>query len=307
MSDDYNIGAIHRLLVAVFESGEALLRFCRFHDELAPVVASFGPGMGVDDMADNVIDYCRTRLKWEDLLSALRDDEDRGAAYAMFEPELRRSGQAAPPQSKPISPAETPTAGSTIKILFLAANPRDTNSLRLDEEVRAIDEVLSRSPFRDQFDLIQAWAVRVADLEEVLLDHQPHVVHFSGYGSESNEIILEDAGGSSREVSERALARLFGVLKDNIRCVVLNACYSKKQAQAIAEEIECVVGTPKAIGDTAAVNFASSFYRALAHGRDVQKAFDLGCLQIDMEDLVEEDTPKLIARLGDPKGIFLVR
>lgn len=35
-----------------------------------------------------------------------------------------------------------------IKILFLAANPTDTDRLRLDEEVRAIDEALRESEQR---------------------------------------------------------------------------------------------------------------------------------------------------------------
>src|SRR5258708_5111232 len=40
-----------------------------------------------------------------------------------------------------------------ITILFLAADPQRTSKLRLDEEVRAIDASLLRSPFRDRFDL----------------------------------------------------------------------------------------------------------------------------------------------------------
>ena len=40
------------------------------------------------------------------------------------------------------------------RILILSANPKNTNSLRLDEEIRAIDEGLKRSRDRDQFELI---------------------------------------------------------------------------------------------------------------------------------------------------------
>jgi hypothetical protein len=38
-----------------------------------------------------------------------------------------------------------------IKILFLAANPKDTDPLRLGEEVRAIKERLRLADQRDQF------------------------------------------------------------------------------------------------------------------------------------------------------------
>jgi hypothetical protein len=103
-----------------------------------------------------------------------------------------------------------------------------------------------------------------------------------------------------------ALSALFSILKDNIRCVVLNACYSEKQARAIAEHIECVIGMSNAIGDLASIDFSVAFYRALAYGRDVKTAFDLGCLQIDFNNLNEQDVPKLLSVNINPKELLLV-
>ena len=194
-----------------------------------------------------------------------------------------------------------------IQILFLAANPIDTDQLRLGEEMRSIDQAIRRGDLRDKFNLGQQWAVRVTDLQEYLMRYKPHIVHFSGHGSEASEIILEDNYGRSHPVSVRALSGLFRVLKDNIRCVVLNACYSERQAQAIAQHIECVVGMSKAIGDSAAINFAASFYQALAFGRNVKTAFDLACLQIDMQNLDEQDTPKLLALKRPSEEIVFVQ
>lgn len=195
-----------------------------------------------------------------------------------------------------------------LKILFLAANPEDTDRLRLDEEIRSIDEALRKAKFRDQYEIVQHWAVRVADLQECLLRHQPDIVHFSGHGSKSDGIILEDQDDGSHPVSTRALARVFELLKDNIRCVVLNACYSAEQANAITEHVDCVVGMSKAVGDEAAIAFATAFYQALGYGRDVKTAFDLGCSQIDLKGLDEQDTPQLKTRSGiDPQKIVFVR
>jgi hypothetical protein len=194
----------------------------------------------------------------------------------------------------------------TISVLFLAANPKDTAALRLDEEIRSIDVALRQAEFRDRFDIKQQWAVRVADLQGYLLRHKPELVHFSGHGSASSQIILEDNSGKSHPVSPRALSQVFSVLKDNIRCVVLNACYSEHQAQAIAQHIDCVVGMSKAIGDTAAISFAAAFYQALGYGRNVKTAFDLGCAQIDLENLDEQDTPKLLAITSNPANIIFV-
>lgn len=193
-----------------------------------------------------------------------------------------------------------------IKILFLAANPSDSSRLRLDEEIRSIDHALRQAEFRDKFEIEQHWAVRVIDLQGYLLRHKPDIVHFSGHGTPASEIILEDSQGKSQPVSSRALSQLFSVLKDNIRCVVLNACYSEQQAQAIAAHIECVVGMSKAIGDTAALSFAEAFYQALGYGRDLKTAFDLGCLQIDLKNLDEQDTPRLLTLNGAPEDIVFV-
>jgi hypothetical protein len=193
-----------------------------------------------------------------------------------------------------------------VNVLFLAANPKDSSQLRLDEEMRSIDLALRQAEFRDKFDIKQHWAVRVADIQGYLLRHQPDIVHFSGHGSAASEIILEDSIGNSHAVTPRALSQLFSVLKDNIRCVVLNACYSEVQAQAIAKHIDCVIGMTHAIGDQAAISFAAAFYQALGYGRNVKDAFDLGCVQIDLENLDKQDTPKLLAINSAPESITFV-
>jgi hypothetical protein len=183
-----------------------------------------------------------------------------------------------------------------IKILFLAANPLDTTRLRIDEETRAIDQTLRQAKFRDRFDIEQQWAVRVGDLQNYLLRYNPHIVHFSGHGSESSGIILEDDFGNSHPVTVRALSQLFSVLKDNIKCVVLNACYTEPQARAIAENIDYVIGMSNAIGDVAAINFATAFYQAIGYGKDIKTAFELACVQIDLAGLDDQDIPKLLTR-----------
>lgn len=197
--------------------------------------------------------------------------------------------------------------GRIIKILFLAANPSDTTRLRLAEEFRSIDQALRGAEFRDMFDLQQHGAVRVTDLQDCLLRHTPDIVHFSGHGSKRSEIFLEDQLGESHPVPVPALSKLFSVFKDNIRCVVLNACYSEEQARAMSEHIDCVVGMSKAIGDLSAISFATAFYRALGYGRDVKAAFDLGCVEIHLEDLNEQDTPQLLAVKCNPEEIVFVR
>lgn len=193
-----------------------------------------------------------------------------------------------------------------IKILFLAANPSDTTQLNLQKESSSIERALRQAEFHDKFELVPHWAVSVSNLQGFLLRHEPNIVQFSGHGSKASELILEDNSGKSYPVSVEALSQLFFVLKDNIRCVVLNACYSKPQAKAIAQHIDSVIGMSKAITDDAAISFATAFYRALGYGRDLKTAFNLGCSQINLENLNEQDTPQLLTLKGDPSSIFLI-
>ena len=203
-------------------------------------------------------------------------------------------------------PRSSPGRGSVIKILFLAANPMDTPRVRSDKQSSAIDEALRSSEFRDRFQLEKHFAVQVSKLTELILRYRPTIVHFTGHGSKTGKIALEDDAGGIRPVSPQALGRLFSVLKDDIRCVVLMACYSEEQAQAIAEHIDCVVGMSDAITDAAATLFASTFYLGLGYGKDVKTAFDLGCVQLELENIPEADIPKLIAIHADPSQIVLV-
>ena len=75
---------------------------------------------------------------------------------------------------------------------------------------------------------------------------------------------------------------------------MLNACYSRPQAEALAQTIDCTVGMNRAIGDEAAIVFAASFYRAIGFGRSVKEAFELGKAALLLEGIPEDETPELI-------------
>lgn len=183
-----------------------------------------------------------------------------------------------------------------IRILFLASSPRDIDPLQLAKEAREIEKQIRVGTLRDSFELVSQWAVRPTDLQEALLRFRPHVVHFSGHGSRSREIMLEDDSGNSTPVSRQALADLFRILKDNVRIVVLNACFSRAQAKAINRTIDFTIGTSKAVKDSAAISFAASFYRALAFSSSVRAAFDLARNELELTGSGGSKIPGLFVR-----------
>jgi hypothetical protein len=180
------------------------------------------------------------------------------------------------------------------KILILTANPKNSSQLRLAEEVREIQAGLERAKRRDEFEIVERWAVRTDDLRRSLLDIEPNIVHFSGHGTGHDGLMLENEVGEAQLVSAGSLARLFGLFKPQVDCVVLNACYSTVQAEAIAQEIPTVIGMSQAIGDRAAIEFAVGFYDALGAGRSYGDAFKFGCSAIDLEGIPEAATPQLL-------------
>lgn len=181
-------------------------------------------------------------------------------------------------------------------ILILAANPKGTAPLRLDEEVREIKAGLQRSRHRHQFVVQYESAMRPRDVRRAMLDYKPQVVHFCGHGEGEKGLVLEDDNGRAKLVSTAALANLFELFADQVDCVLLNACYSDVQAAAIAQHIGAVVGMNQAIGDRAAIEFAVSFYDALGAGEAIEFAFRLGRNAMQLEGIAEDQTPILIQR-----------
>jgi len=166
-------------------------------------------------------------------------------------------------------------SNSRSTVLVLLANPTDTPQLRLAKEYRAIQESIKVARHRDQLAVQVGMAVRYTDLHDLMLEHRPAIVHFAGHGS-VNGIALLDEHDRACPVPPGALRDLFGILGNDVRCVVLNACLSDDQAFAIARHIPCVVGMSGAVLDDVAIEFAASFYRAIADGASVATSLRLG-------------------------------
>jgi hypothetical protein len=180
------------------------------------------------------------------------------------------------------------------KILVLAANPKATPQLRLEEEVREIEEGLRRAEHRDRFEIRSKWAVRRRDLRRALLDNKPHIVHFAGHGT-GNGLMVEDEMGYAVTVSREALSGLFEMFSGKVECVVLSSCYSGTQAAAISKHIDYVIGMEKEINDRAAIEFAVGFYDAIGAGETVEEAFKFGrnAVHLEFPDQLEYLIPVL--------------
>lgn len=183
-------------------------------------------------------------------------------------------------------------------ILFLAANPRGSNLLKLGEECAEIQRELKMTPNRDQLHLESRWAVGIDEFMRHLTELDPTVIHLSGHGSSNGGLMLQDEQGQPQAVSARALAMMVDAAAPNVRVIVLNACYSTAQADALRTKVDCIVSMDGAIGDDAARAFAIRFYGALGNRRSVGNAVAQGIATLAAKQLPDEVLPRCLTRDG---------
>lgn len=199
-----------------------------------------------------------------------------------------------------------------IKVQVFAADPLSSGvggsarRLMLDEEVRRMRATVRDAHSRDAVEFDVHWATRPGDVLLAMNEVTAEVVHFSGHGG-TRGLVLVAENRQPCPVDATALVRLFSAFPAGVRVVVLNACLSLPQAEAIAGVVGCAIGTGGQISDEAAITFAGGFYRAIAFGRSVQSAFDQARAELGMSHPGEAGLPELVARAGvDPTRLVLM-
>ena len=212
-------------------------------------------------------------------------------------------------------------------ILFLAASPNSTSRLAFDEECAAIERELRMTEGRDEFDFRSKWAVTADEVMRHFNELRPTVIHFSGHGcagvtrqsgsmfqhvrlgdsaAPDNGLYLQDDHGNPQLVTARALTMMVKTAAASARVVVLNACYSVSQANALRTVVDCVVGMAGAIHDDAARSFSVGFYRALGNRQSIGNAVEQAIATLAAKRLPDEHQPRCRTRKGiNPKQMFL--
>lgn len=190
--------------------------------------------------------------------------------------------------------------GKKMKSLLLASCPIDQGRLRLDEEVRDLTEQIELVKDK-KVDLVLncKWAVRTDQIQKEILNCMPDILHFSGHGGFGN-IVFEDVNGNASLVDSADISELISLIT-NIKCVILNCCYSESVAQEIVgcadSVVKCVIGCDSSIDDKAAVIFSRAFYRSIAHGKDYEAAFKFAKNDVSLNGYKKESVKyKIIAR-----------
>lgn len=196
----------------------------------------------------------------------------------------------------------------TITVLFLAANPVAIKPLRLDEEARSIQEKIRLSEYRDCVCFESRWATRSSDILQAINETNPTIVHFSGHGTDTGELVLLNPDGSPKLVTKEAISMAMSTASDTIRLVVFNACFSEIQAKNVVDHVESAIGMSTSIGDEAACVFAAQLYSSIGFGHSLQTSFKQAIAALMLEGIPEDATPQLYVKDGvDPVDMIFVK
>jgi hypothetical protein len=196
----------------------------------------------------------------------------------------------------------TPVAGQPpIRVLILGAGLPGTESLRIDREIRAIQDTIKPGMARDNIEVRIRLAVRPEDISQALLKDEPRLVHFAGHGGGTEgSFAAEGDYGLAHIIPVDGLVKLFRGAGQSVECVVVNACETELLARGLSEVIPYAIGMRQPVRDRSAIRFSVGFYQAVAAGRQIEDAFDLGVAQMMMMVRAADDpsAPVLFRRGG---------
>ena len=216
------------------------------------------------------------RLPWEFLYSRARDDflfSDR------MKPVVRWLEVDAPPPTLAVEPP--------LRLLFALAAPSDRAELSMSEELAHLDEALRDLAHSGVVDTRRIEHTTLESLDQALLEHRPHVLHFIGHGDfhgDDGVLVLEaeSPGGASDAIAGRQLGVLLRNHLASLRLVYLNSCMGAAVSRhdpfggvaqsLIRRGIPAVIAMQFPVPDKAAVALARHFYRYLAAGQPVDAA-----------------------------------
>jgi hypothetical protein len=143
----------------------------------------------------------------------------------------------------------------------------------VDLEFKAIKAALKG----ERFELLSNQAVSYIEFQREVLRSQAKIVHFAGHGM-PNELLFEHGKVDFSTIIKKFFMEPF--VKEHLRCIILNACYSEQQAKELSSSIAGLyaVGSKGPIPDPLAISFAEGFYNGahLIEDGDYPGAFRMG-------------------------------
>jgi tetratricopeptide (TPR) repeat protein len=203
-----------------------------------------------------------------------------------------------------------------LRILGMIVSPRDLPSLDVAREKQRVETALGDLQKQRLIDLHWLEGQTWRDLQRAMRSGPWHIFHFIGHGgfdsnADEGVIALADETGCAHRMLATELGRLLADHR-SLRLALLNSCegargsehdvFSSTAAILVRRGLPAVVAMQYEITDRAAVEFARSFYEALAEGLPVDAAVSEArkAISLAVTNSVEWGTPVLYMRA--PQG-----
>ena len=185
------------------------------------------------------------------------------------------------------APTPTLTVAPPLRLLIAVATPTDRPGLEVGDEIAHLDTALAELSTRGVIHTVRLEHTSLERLDNALLEHRPHVLHFIGHGDfvdDEGVLVLESdtTPGTADTIAGRQLAVLLRNHLTSLRLVFLNSCmgatasardpFGGMAQSLIRRGIPAVIAMQFPIPDGAAVALARHFYRYLAAGQPVDAA-----------------------------------
>jgi tRNA A37 threonylcarbamoyladenosine biosynthesis protein TsaE len=126
------------------------------------------------------------------------------------------------------------------------------------------------------------------------------IFHYGGH-ADSYSLLLESASGGKATAHSEGLVSFLAKQK-SLKLVFLNGCSSQKQSEDLIEAgVPAVIGTSQSINDTIATGLSTRFYKGLASGMTVERAWTEAIDQTKTENNTSNTSSLLVEGiLGEP-------
>ncbi|MFO0606361.1 MAG: CHAT domain-containing protein [Polyangiales bacterium] len=202
--------------------------------------------------------------------------------------------------------------GAALRMLVASASPRDLPPLDVQGELARLRRALGALQASGRFEVVPLEHATLETLQSKLRGGDHHLFHFIGHG-ERGGVMLEDEDDGARLLTAEALGALLADEAPALRLCVLNSCSGAQASherplagvaqRLIARGVPAVVAMQFPVSDGAAVEFARSFYGALAEGEPLEGAARSARLALatrrGRDALVEWATPVVCLQTAD--------
>ena len=194
------------------------------------------------------------------------------------------------------------TPKTIVKLLYLGMEIG--RGLDLRGQYHAIQKVLGTTSQQRRVEIAGLLDVTAESLPDILNQHLPTIVHFSG-NQNGGRVLIRSGDGGVTTIPANALAGLLKSLDGAVKLAIIDTCESLTCANEIISTVDLAMGVKGKPYEHDATAFYSAFYKALAAGRSVVAARGQASATLRFKGVPRAEIPQLCVRKGvDPKAVI---